>query len=144
MQHWRRWIAIASLLAACAGPPAPSVPSGPEAELSFDGLTRVKNARFAGVWIRAGADFSGYRKLMLLPAEIAYKKPPVHGRETDAGFPLDERQKQRLAEMARTVFLSELVGKGGWEVVDAPGPGVLLVQGGLLDLVVRVPPAQTA
>lgn len=130
------------LLAACAKTPAPpSVSAGFEAEqISFDGLPRVKSPRFAGVWVRSDTDFSVYRKLMLLPAEIAYKKAPVQSRETDAGFPLDETQKQKLAEMARTVFLSELVTRGGWQIVETPGPDVLLVQGGLIDLVVHAPP----
>jgi hypothetical protein len=133
------------LFVACAKPPAPSVATAFDAEqLSFDGLQRVKSARFAGVWMRSDTDFSVYRKLMLLPAELAYKEAPVQDRKSDAGFPLDAGQKQRLAEMARTVFLSELVGRGGWQVVDAPGPDVLLVQGGLIDLVVRVPPSGAA
>src|SRR5262245_51244886 len=139
-------LALVLLLAGCAKTSAPpSVSTGFEAEqLSFDGLPRVKSPRFAGVWVRSDTDFSVYRKLMLLPAEIAYKKAPVQSRETDAGFPLDEAQKQRLAEMARTVFLSELVSRGGWQIVETPGPDVLLVQGGLIDLVVHVPPGTAA
>ena len=137
--------ALMLLFVACATSPAPSGSTPFEAEqLSFDGLQRVNSPRFAGVWIREGADFSVYRKLMLLPAEIAYKKAPVQSRESDAGFLLDEDQKQKLAEMARTVFLSELVGRGGWQIVGAPGPDVLLVQGGLIDLVVRVPQSESA
>jgi hypothetical protein len=111
--------------------------SGPEAELSFDGLNRVNNARFAGVWIRNDVDFSVYRKLLVLPAEIAYKKASAS--ERDESFLLDERQMEKLRELFRDSFRAEIVEKGGWEVVEQPGPDVLLAQAGLIDLVVRVP-----
>lgn len=129
-------IACCALLACCALPP-PTVSSGPNAELSFDGLNRVNNARFAGVWVRKGSDFSVYKKLLVLPAEIAYKSDHPKGDE-ETGFPLDERQMRKLRELLQEVFNDELA-QGGWQFADAPGPDVLLLQGGLIDLVVRVP-----
>lgn len=116
---------------------------GPDAELSFDGLNRVNHARFAGVWIRDGVDFSAYGKLLVLPAEIAYKKDPAKGGR-DAGYELDERQMEKLRELFRDVFRAEVVDKGGWEVVQEPGPDVLLAQPGLIDLVVSVPTKSNA
>ncbi len=130
--------ALCALVAGCTPPPEPSIPSGPDAERSFDGLYRVQNARFAGVWVRKDVDVSGYSRLMLLPPEITYAKDPSPRGDADAGFPLDERQMEKLAQLLRDVFREELLA-GGWQLAEAPGPDVLLVQGGLLDLVVRVP-----
>jgi hypothetical protein len=131
-------LALGVAIAACAPPPAPSIPTGSAAELSFDGLHRVQNARFAGVWVRKGADLSVYRRLMILPPEIAYKKPPSPRGDPEAGFPLDEHQMGKLRQLFRDVFREELLA-GDCQLSEAPGPDVLLVQAGLLDLVVRVP-----
>jgi hypothetical protein len=125
--------------AALAAPP-PSVPTGPDAEMSFDGLVKVQNSKFQAVWVKRDADFSRYKKLMVLPAEIAYKSPPTTNKFADDNFALDERQTRKLREILRDVFHDELVEKGGWQIVDAPGPDVLLVKGGLLDLIVHAPP----
>jgi hypothetical protein len=131
-------LAILAFTAAAAAKPQPALP--PDGEVSFDGLHRVENARFQGVWIRKGTDFSVFKKLLILPSEIAYKSPPTRNRMARDNFELDERQMKRLRELARDVFRDELVEEGGWEVTETPGPDVLLVKGGLLDLVVHVPP----
>jgi hypothetical protein len=98
----------------------------------------VKDARFAGVWIRRGTDFSPYRRLIVMPAEIALRT--ASGRGSDRSFPLDERRMADLRELLRESFRAELVDRGGWLIAQEPGPDVLLLQGGLIDLVVRVPP----
>ena len=131
-------LAIFAFAAVAAAKPQPTIP--PDGEVSFDGLHRVEHARFAGVWIRKGTDFSVFKKLLILPSEIAYKSKPTRNRMADDNFELDERQTKRLRELAQDVFRDELVGKGGWEITETPGPDVLLVKGGLLDLVVHVPP----
>ena len=128
--------------AALAAPP-PTVPTGPDAELSFDGLVKVKNSRFQAAWVKRGTDFSKYKRLMVLPAEIAYKKPPTTNKFADDNFALDDRQTKKLRDILRDVFQDELVEKGGWQIADAPAPDVLLVKGGLLDLIVHVPPPKT-
>jgi len=73
---------------------------------------------------------------------------PVHARgEADAGmgegasFPLTGAQKERLAAEFAEAFREELAKSERFEYVEALGPGVLIVRGGLLDVVSRVPPA---
>jgi hypothetical protein len=129
--------ALMVALAAHAADPKPAE------ELSFDGLKKVESKRFALVWIKEGADFSGYTKMQVLPAEIAYKKPPKRGPTADDNFALSKSQMDRLRKSAREAFHEELVDHGGWQVADAAGPDVMLVRGGLIDMVVHVPP-QTA
>jgi hypothetical protein len=56
---------------------------------------------------------------------------------------LSESKMERLRKSLREAFHKEVVGKGGWELTDQPGPDVLIARGALIDLIVRVPP-QTA
>lgn len=130
-----------ALASACATERAATHPQ-PRAteEVSFDGLHRIENTRFSQVWIRTGTDFAGYTKLLVLPAEFTYKRPPTRNRMASDNFALNDRQMKRLRALLRDVFRDELVEKGGWQIAEAPGPDVLLVQGGLLDMVVHVPP----
>jgi len=144
----RRVTAIAALvLLASLGAHAEPPPKA-QAELSHDGMQRIESKRFALAWIKPDAHFSGYKKLLVLPAEIAYKDPDkaltraVPGR-TDDNFLLSESKMERLRKSLREAFHKEVVGKGGWELTDQPGPDVLIARGALIDLIVRVPP-QTA
>jgi hypothetical protein len=124
--------------------PAPK----PESELSHDGLQRIESKRFALAWIRPDAHFAGYKKLLVLPAEISYKDPDkaltrsIPGR-TDDNFLLSESRMERLRKSLREAFQKQVIEKGGWELTDQPGPDVLIARGALIDMIVRVPP-QTA
>ncbi|HEY8122017.1 MAG TPA: DUF3313 family protein, partial [Myxococcota bacterium] len=109
-------------------------------ETSFDGLQRVESKRFALAWVREGADLSGYTKLLVLPAEISYKSKPTRQRRADDNFELNDSQMKRLRKSLRDAFKEQLVDKGGWQVVEEPGPDVLLVRGGLIDMIAHVPP----
>lgn len=133
-----RFLAVAFLLAFSMAAHAEPPPGG--GELSFDGLQRVDSKRFALVWLRPGADFSVYEKLLVIPAEISYKRPPKRGPGTRDNFELDEGQMKRLRKYLREAFTHEIVEHGGWEIVQEPGPDVLLARGGLIDMVVHVPP----
>jgi hypothetical protein len=109
-------------------------------EVSHDGLVRVeKSKKFQGVWLRPGDDLSGYTKMLVLPAEIHYKRPPSKSMSRE-NFPLSDEQKARLTTAMREVADEEIGAKGGWQRTDKPGPDVLVVRGGLIDLVVKIPP----
>jgi hypothetical protein len=142
-------ILVTSLLAHAE--PAPQAEERPaptaEGELTHDGLQRIESKRFALAWVRPDAHFGGYKKLIVLPAEIAYKDPKK-ARKTyrpgtssgDDTYILSESRIERLRKALRETFQEEVIEKGGWELTDKPGPDVLIARGGLIDMVVRVPP----
>jgi Protein of unknown function (DUF3313) len=140
VQRWAGCL-VAFVLAA-----APAASSGEEAsERTHDGLDRVEKAKaFQAVWLKPGADLRGYTKLLVLPAEIHYKRPPDTSRFADENFALSDRQMKRLKKALSEVFQEEVVAKGGWQIVSERGPDVLVVHGGLIDLVVNFPPDQRA
>ena len=135
----------AMVLGACAG--EPTLQTGPEAETTFDGLVRVDNSRFSDAWADPDADWARYDQV--LPGQAffefrAVKKTPqtTSGRinsSTDE-FWIPEDSRVRLEEEVSAVFAEELANSERFTVTDAPGPNVLIIRGGLHDIVSRVPP----
>lgn len=106
--------------------------------VTHDGLELVRKGRLDLVYRRPGADFNDYNKFMLDPFEVAFKKEWTRDfRRVSKGD--RERIRRELAELAREVFVKELQEKGGYPVVDAPGPDVLRVTAGIVELYINAP-----
>ena len=100
------------LIAACSST-EPTMQTGPDAEVSFDGLHRVDHASMAMVWVRPGLDLSGYNKIRLIGAGIEYRAvKPLTGttmaNSSRSEFPLDENQKALFQKTVGEVFQEEL------------------------------------
>jgi hypothetical protein len=141
--------AIAALVAAgfCAAASAkPRLETGPDAEVTFDGLYRVDKSVMDAAWVRPDLDLRGYKKLMLAGAGIQYKhvdsegKQYWPGRSSDTEFPISEEGKERLQKEVSEAFADELSKVERYELVSQPGPDVLMLVGGLIDVVSQVPP----
>jgi len=130
---------VGVLAAGCAatGPRVPRLGS----EKSFDGLLVVENARASAAWINPDFDLSIYSKVKLQGAGIEYR--PTRGRSSRASateFPMTEGAKARLRQIMQDAFREEMAQSQRFELTDESGPDVLLVWGGLLDVVSHVPP----
>jgi hypothetical protein len=134
-------------LGACTA--QPTLQTGPDAEVTFDGLTKVDRTIMDAVWVREDIDLTGYDKVLLVGAGIEYR--PTRGPQSGSTrttavpstrneFSLSEDQKARVRETVGQAFLDELSKSEVFEIVDQPGPDVLSVKGGLLDVVSNVPP----
>ena len=84
---------------------------------------RQSNTVVEQAYIQPGADFSKYTKLMTDGLEIYYP-------QSDAAPP--EEQLERIRESFRSAF-SDAIGDD-YEVVNAPGPDVLMVKAQLIDM----------
>ncbi len=144
-------VALAALaLSACSS--TPTFQTGPDAEVTHDGLTRVDGTIMSAVWAREDIDLTSYRKVMFQGLGVEFR--PVDGpysgragtssiqtgRSSRNEFQLDEATKQLFIEEIRGAFLEEIQRSKVFEVVENPGPDVLLINVGLLDVVSRVPP----
>ena len=148
LQKRLTWLALACVaVAACTS--TPTLQRGEDAEVTFDGLTRVDNTVMSMVWVRAGAELDGYNKIMLQGAGLEFRdvgNAPVSGatstmrRGSDSEFRISESDQERLRETVGEAFRNALTGSDRFDIVDEPGPGVLLVRGALLDVVSNVPP----
>lgn len=120
------------------------VDTGPDAEVTFDGLYRVtKGAKVARVWVKPDLDLTRYNKLLLQGAGISYRDVTDVSRvgsRSATEFPIDERDKERLPQLARDAFEGELSKLERYELTVQPGADVLLIRGALLDIVSFVPP----
>jgi hypothetical protein len=142
---------IAMLAVAATGCSAPAIQTGPDAEVTHDGLTRVDRTVMDAVWIRTGIDISGYTKVRLHGVGVEYRNVdgPYSGRagtgstrnrSSQSEFQLDAETRAMFEEEIRGAFLEEFQASEKFEVVDEQGPDVLDVHIGLLDVVSRVPP----
>ena len=111
----------------------------------WDGLSRVPSKRFYLAYIQPGATFAGYTKVMLDPTEVAFHKNwrrdynsstrDLSGRVSDSE--IQEAVKQAVAE-ANDIF-AKAWQKGGYAVVMQPGPDVLRVKTGVVNIRVNAP-----
>lgn len=128
--------AVMALLLGC-GTTVPTLETGPNAEITHDGLHRVdRSRRFDRAWVKPGASLEGYTKVMLVGAGIHYKRPP---KRVHHEYALSEKQLTHMREGLRDAFADALEENGGWQIVTERGPDVLVLRGALIDLVVTAP-----
>jgi hypothetical protein len=132
---------VLSVLA--AGPVAAKKKKEAPPQVSHDGLELRPNTEVALAYVKPGADFSGYERIMILDTYVAFKKnwaveqnrTSVHKvRNSDI-----ERMKKEVAELFREVFVGELSGDDGYPVVESADTDVLLLRPAIIDLDVTAP-----
>lgn len=134
------------LLVACSSAP-PTIEQGPEAEVTYDGLHKVDNARFAQAWADPDIDYSAYNKIMAAEAFFefrAVKKSSTSSLQrassSETEYWIDDKDKQKLIDEVTAIFREELGKSTRFTVTAEPGPDVLIIRGGLHDIVSQVPP----
>ena len=117
---------------------------------NWDGLVQVKPKRVDAAYLLPGADFRPYTKLMIDPVEVAFQKDWAKNYNRDATT-LSQRLTQedidRISKAARDNFtevFTEEYKKAGLEIVTAPGPDVLRVRPGVVNLYITAPDTMTS
>ena len=125
-----------------SAPRAPRIETGPDAEVSFDGLHRVQRSVMDEAWAKPDLDLTGYSKLMLVRGGFAYREVDDPGRydRSATEFPIEPENRARFEEAVGDVFQEELVEIENWEYVTEPGRDVLILVGYIIDVVSAVPP----
>jgi hypothetical protein len=113
-----------------------------QADLSYDGLERVKASKIAAAYVHPEADFSAYKKIMLLDPHVAFKKNWKKAHRGVSNSHMD-RMKRRTSDLFRHVF-TDVMEESGYPVVNEAGDDVLLVRPAIIDLDVSAPDKQTA
>lgn len=101
-----------------------------EGVLTPEGLLAVEHAKVGFAAIRPGVDFARYDQLLLLPVAFAFK---------DRSRKLSEARLDDFRRWFREDFRRQLQQKGGYNLVEHPGPSVLLVRAALIDIDVTAP-----
>jgi len=126
----------------------PHIETGADAEISFDGLYRVKRSRVDAAWVRNDLDLSGYDKLMVKGLGIAYRAVDWTGsaraaaRRGETDFSITEENRAKLSKLFREEMLDEVAKNNRYSLSTTPGEDVLLLIGGLIDVVSHVPPEE--
>ena len=134
----------AVVIAGCSSAP-PTIQEGPNAEVSYDGLHAIDNSIFKAAWADPDIDFSRYDKYMPGGAFFEYravKKTTGTRRATSSqsDFYIDEKSREKLEVTVAEIFNEELAKSSRFSVTDAAGPDVLVIRGGLHDILSKVPP----
>ena len=135
-------VAMASGLALAE--PAPA-----KAPASWDGLVLVPSKRTDLLYLQPGADFSGYTKVKIDRPEVAFHKNwqrdynrdtrSLSSRVSDADV---QGVISKAVDAADDIF-RQAWSKGGYTVVEQPGPDVLRVKTGVLNIRVSAPDRST-
>ena len=137
-------LGLAAILIACTTAP-PTIQTGPDVEISFDGLHKVDNSKADEAWARPDFDLSGYTKLWPLGFGVEYRQVKdrgntAMGRSQGGPYFVDEETRARFENMVLLIFAEELRKIERYELVEGPGADVLIVEGSLLDVISYVPP----
>jgi hypothetical protein len=129
---------------------APATTLAADAPADWDGLVKVKSKKLDLVYLLPGADFRPYTKIMLDPTEVAFKKNWVRDYNSSTmGMTrrLDDSQAQQIMDKVRS-GMGEIFAKtyqaAGYQVVQTPGPDVLRVRTGVVNLDIAAPDVMTA
>ena len=111
---------------------------------SADGLVKVMPRRMELAWLRPGTDFRPYTKVIVDPTQVAFQPQWLKDYNLNAGMGprLTQDDAKKIMAVAQTNFddiFRDAFRKAGYEVVNAPGPDVLRVNSGVLDLMVNAP-----
>lgn len=139
--HWSRIVALLAFfgLAGFASGQSPESP---------DGLVKVVPRRMELAWLRPGADFRPYTKVIIDPTQVAFQPQWLKDYNLSAslGNWVSQEQANKIMAAAQTNFddvFRDAFRKAGYEVVTAPAPDVLRVNSAILDLMVNAPLGQS-
>lgn len=121
-----------------------------KAPATWDDLVLVQSKKLQRVYLLPGADFRGYTKVMLDPTEVAFRKNWVrdyNSSQRNLGAQLNEKDAERIKQEVSTGFgdiFTKAYSAAGYQVVQSPGPDVLRVRTGVLNLSIAAPDVLTA
>ena len=141
---------VTALIALVAGAALCTTAIGKDMPDNWDGLVRVKPKKMDAAYVAPGADFRTYTKVMLDPAEVAFKKDwmrDVNDASVGVSKDVTDEDAQKILAAARDgldqVF-KETFEKAGISVVTTPGNDVLRLSPGVANLYINAPDTMTA
>ena len=123
-------------------------------KVTSDGLNLVEGTKAAAVWVVDGADFSEFKRVMIVDVGVGFKKNwrrDYNQNEVSLASKVSksdaEKIKQRVADEFKKVFTAELE-KAGYEVADydvsLAEEDILVLRPAIVDLVVTAPDTNSA
>jgi len=114
-------------------------------QVSKDGLQLKSHTKQRIVYVRPGATFNQFNRVMILDCYVEFQKDWQRNYNANVGDPSRQvgdqdvqRMKNALAAEFKKVFTTQLQ-KGGYQVTNAPAPDVLLLRPAIIDVQVTAP-----
>jgi len=124
----------------------PVLATGPDADVTAEGLHRVEPSIMEAAWVRPDLDLSRYARVLLVPTAVQFREAEerrfnARTRISTSEYPLDDEKKEWLRGVWRRAVDAEFSQEEAYELYDGEaGSDVLVVQGFLVDMVSRIPP----
>ena len=121
-----------------------------EAPSTWDGLVLVESKRLDLVYLQQGADFRGYSKVILEPTEVSFRKNWRRDHNSSSrslSSQISDRDVQKAMSVGVTAaneIFAKAWSKAGYQVVAEPGPDVLRVKTGVINIDVSAPDTRSA
>ena len=134
-------LTLATALLATSGTWAADLPAVDE-----DGMQLVKDTRNTTVYADPGADLGIYKKVWLQDASVSFKKNWQRDQNRAQPFKVTDKDVERIKTDVATLFrqvFEEQLREGGYQLVDAAGPDVLLIKPAIVNLDVVAPDTNT-
>jgi len=130
------FVLCATILAGCA-----TSRSAPPEE--WDGLVLRPGTRLNAIFVKPDAEIGAFRNVLLDPVQVSFARnwdPNRGSRSAGDRLSADDAValKDGLATLFRETFREELA-RGGYLLVDEPGPDTLRVAAAIIDLYVTAP-----
>ena len=119
--------------------------TGPDAEVTVDGLYRVHPSLMHATWVKPDVDLSLYTRIYYVPPVVQFSEIPEvsyrsHRMESGTGYPVSDLMKARLLEVFGESLYEAVSGVQSYELSNELGRDVLMVQGFLTDVISGIPP----
>jgi hypothetical protein len=110
-------------------------------------LIKAKSG-FRETWVNPDVDFSKYNKILPGKGEFEFRdvgpaknySSSMRSTSSKSGFGIRDADKLKFEEVVGEAFIKELSRSKKYDVVSAAGPGTILLEGAVLDIVSHVPP----
>jgi hypothetical protein len=118
------------------------------AEPAWDSLVEVNSRRMGNAALLPGADFRPYDSVMLDEPEVSFRNNWLRDVNRSRGAArVSQSDADRILETTATntteIFTAEFE-RAGFKIAKAPGPNVLRIRTGIVDLFVNAPDVATA
>ncbi len=140
---YRHLIVLIAMAVASAGQVAAQEDS--DADTSFDGLVEVKKGVFKRPWVDPDVDFMRYTKILPGIAHFEFRavkkgSSASSRRMNQREFYISDANQLKLINTVSQTFEEEVAKSKHFTIAEEAGPDVMILRGGLLDIVSRVPP----
>ena len=117
------------------------------ADITFDNLVPVKDAKMTMAYIDPDADFSVFKRVAILEPFVAFRSNWQRDQNRSRSRNIRARDMERIKADVATLFervFTERLEAAGYDVVDGANEDVLLLRPAIIDLDITAPDTRTA